>query len=177
MTSGMMSADSTIPREDPDLNADELTVLGQYLDFHRATLAMKCARLSESDLKRRAIPTSNVTLLGLVRHLTEVEKYWFHRALGQLPAAPTFWTAEHPDGDFDLVDPAQAAHDLADFRKIVRLSDEIAARYDLDDTFARPGHEGDYSVRYLYIHMIEEYARHNGHADLLRERIDGLTGE
>ena len=77
MTSGMMAVDPSIPREDPDLDADELTVLGQYLDYHRATLAMKCARLSDADLKRRAIPTSGLTLLGLVRHLTEVEYGWF----------------------------------------------------------------------------------------------------
>ena len=110
MTSGMMTVDPTIPREDPDLNADELTVLGQYLDFHRATLAMKCARLSEADLKRRAVPTSNLTLLGLVRHLTEVEYGWFCEWLDGQPEKSVYFTADDPDGDFDNLD----AHPVAD---------------------------------------------------------------
>jgi hypothetical protein len=162
---------------DPPTDAGERELLQGFLDFHRGTLLWKVSGLTGPQLVQRSVDPSSLSLIGLVRHLTEVEKYWFHRALAQLPAPPTFWTAEHPDGDFDLVDPAQAAHDLADFRKIVQTSDEIAARYDLDHTFVRPGYAGVYSVRYLYIHMIEEYARHNGHADFLRERIDGLTGE
>src|SRR5919112_1724978 len=101
MTAGMMAADPDIPREDPDLNADELTVLAQYLDFHRATLAMKCARLSEADLKRRAVPSSNLTLLGLVRHLTDVEYGWFAEWLDGQPERSLYFTAEDPNGDFD----------------------------------------------------------------------------
>ena len=77
MTSGVMAPDPAIPRSDPDLQTGELAALGQYLDYHRATLQLKCAGLSEDDLKRRAVPTSNLTLLGLVRHLTEVEYSWF----------------------------------------------------------------------------------------------------
>jgi hypothetical protein len=162
---------------DPPTAAGERELLQGFLDFHRGTLLWKVSGLTGEQLAERSVDPSSMSLIGLIRHLTEVEKYWFHRALAQLPAPPKFWTAEHPDGDFDLVDPAEAAHDLAHFRTVVRTSDEIAARYALDDTFIRPGHEGAYSVRYLYIHMIEEYARHNGHADFLRERIDGLTGE
>jgi hypothetical protein len=104
-------------------------------------------------------------------------KYWFHRALASHDSPPNYWTAEHPDGDFDLADPARAEQDVEDYRELVKLSDTLAANYSLDDTFVRPHHDGAYSVRYLYIHMIEEYARHNGHADLLRERLDGATGE
>ena len=109
MTSGMMAADPGI-REDPDLNADELTVLGQYLDYHRATLAMKCARLSEADLKRRAVPTSNLTLLGLVRHLTEVEYGWFCEWLDGQPEKSVYFTDDDPNGDFDNLD----THPVAD---------------------------------------------------------------
>ncbi|MGY4767664.1 DinB family protein [Kribbella sp. CWNU-51] len=164
-------------RVDPATAAGERELLQGFLDFHRGTLLWKVSGLTSEQLVERSVDPSSMSLIGLVRHLSEVEKYWFHRALAQFPAEPKFWTAEHPDGDFDLADPAQAERDLEDFRQIVKTSDEIAARYTLDDTFVRPGHEGDYSVRYLYIHMIEEYARHNGHADLLRERLDGLTGE
>jgi hypothetical protein len=168
---------TTESRVDPPTAAGERELLQGFLDFHRGTLLWKISGLTGEQLAQRSVEPSSMSLIGLVRHLSEVEKYWFHRALAQLPAPPKFWTDDHPDGDFDLAEPAGAAHDLADFREIVRTSDEIAARYALDDTFIRPGHEGEYSVRYLYIHLIEEYARHNGHADFLRERIDGLTGE
>jgi Protein of unknown function (DUF664) len=168
---------STAFRTDPPQAAGERELLQGFLDFHRGTLLWKVSGLTGEQLVQRSVDPSSMSLIGLVRHLSEVEKYWFHRALAHLPAEPKFWTAEHPDGDFDLADQAQAEQDLEDYRQIVRTSDRIAARYHLDDTFLRPGYDGDYSVRYLYIHMIEEYARHNGHADLLRERIDGLTGE
>jgi len=167
----------TESRVDPPTAAGERELLEGFLDYHRGTLLWKVSGLTGAQLVQHSVDPSSMSLIGLVRHLTEVERYWFHRGLGQLPAEPKYWTAEHPDGDFDLVDPARAAHDLHDFRVVVKTSDEIAARHELDDTFVRPNHEGAYSVRYLYIHMIEEYARHNGHADFLRERIDGLTGE
>jgi hypothetical protein len=168
---------STAFRTEPPQAGGERELLQGFLDFQRGTLLWKVSGLTAEQLVQRSVEPSSLSLIGLVRHLSEVEKYWFHRALAHLPAEPKFWTAEHPDGDFDLADPTQAEQDLEDYRQIVKTSDQIAARYDLEDTFVRPGYEGDYSVRYLYIHMIEEYARHNGHADLLRERIDGLTGE
>ncbi|MEU4196468.1 DinB family protein [Kribbella sp. NPDC026611] len=164
-------------RVDPPTAAGERELLQGFLDFHRGTLLWKVSGLSGEQLAAQAVEPSTLSLIGLVRHLSEVEKYWFHRALAGHPSEPKYWTAEHPDGDFDLVDPSQAEQDVADYRAIVQLSDDLAARYELDHTFIRPGHEGAYSVRYLYIHMIEEYARHNGHADLLRERVDGTTGE
>jgi uncharacterized damage-inducible protein DinB len=164
-------------RAEPPTAADERPLLQGFLDYHRGTLLWKVSGLTGEQLVHRAVEPSSLSLIGLVRHLSEVEKYWFHRALAQAPSEPTFWTDEHPDGDFDLANPARAEQDLEDYRQIVRTSDELAARYTLDDTFIRPGREGVYSLRYLYLHMIEEYARHNGHADLLRERTDGLTGE
>jgi uncharacterized damage-inducible protein DinB len=164
-------------RVDPPTDADERVLLQGFLDYHRGTLLWKVSNLSGEQLTARAVDPSSMSLIGLVRHLSEVEKYWFHRALAGHDSPPKYWTAEHPDGDFDLVTPEQTEQDVADFRDIVRLSDELAASHDLDSTFIRPGHEGRYSVRYLYLHMIEEYARHNGHADFLRERVDGSTGE
>jgi hypothetical protein len=164
-------------RVDPPTVADERTLLQGFLDFHRGTLLWKLSGLSGEQLVRRSVDPSSMSLIGLVRHLSEVEKYWFHRALAGHDSPPKYWTAEHPDGDFDLVTPEQAEQDVADFREIVKLSDELAAQYDLDATFVRPRYDAPYSVRYLYLHMIEEYARHNGHADLLRERVDGAVGE
>jgi uncharacterized damage-inducible protein DinB len=164
-------------RVDPPTAADERTLLQGFLDYHRGTLLWKVSGLTGEQLVQRTVDPSSMSLIGLVRHLSEVEKYWFHRALAGHDSPPKHWTAEHPDGDFDLADPAQAEQDVEDFRDLVKTSDTLAAGYSLDDTFIRPGYDGPYSVRYLYIHMIEEYARHNGHADLLRERVDGSTGE
>ena len=152
-------------------------LLHGFLDFHRGTLLWKVSGLTGQQLVQRTVEPSSLSLIGLVRHLSEVEKYWFHRALAGHDSPPKYWTAEHPDGDFDLVTPEEAEQDLEDYRQIVKLSDALAARYALDDTFIRPGYQAPHSVRYLYLPLIEEYARHNGHADLLRERLDGTTGE
>ncbi|MFK4083153.1 DinB family protein [Kribbella sp. NPDC020789] len=164
-------------RIDPPTTASERELLQGFLDYHRQTLLLKVGGLSADDLARRSVEPSGLSLLGLVRHLTEVEQYWFKTCLAGKPVPDRYWTAEHPDGDFDLVDPAQLDSDLRTYADAVQESDEIAVHYALDDTFRRPRREEEYSVRYLYIHLIEEYARHNGHADLLRERIDGSTGE
>ena len=164
-------------RVDPPTVADERVLLQGFLDFQRGTLLWKVSGLTREQLVQRNVEPSSLSLIGLVRHLGEVEKYWFHRALAGHPSPPRYWTAEHPDGDFDLVDPNQAEQNVEELRQIIKTSDELAANYSLDDTFIRPNHEGAYSLRYVYIHMIEEYARHNGHADLLRERVDGSTGE
>ncbi|GAA1715093.1 DinB family protein [Kribbella yunnanensis] len=164
-------------RTDPPQIAAERELLQGFLDFHRQTLLLKVSGLSGEELVRRSVEPSSMSLLGLVRHLTEVEQYWFKTCLAGEVVPDRYWTYEHPDGDFDLVDAAEAEADLQTYAAAVQESEEIAVGYGLDDTFLRPRREGEYSVRYLYIHLIEEYARHNGHADLLRERIDGSTGE
>jgi len=164
-------------RAAPPTVADERALLQGFLDFHRGTLLWKLSGLTDEQLVQRAVEPASLSLIGLVRHLSEVEKYWFHRALADHDSPPTYWSREFPDGDFDHVDPAIVAEDLEDFRQIIKTSDALAANYSLDDTFLRPGQEPLHSVRYLYLHMIEEYSRHNGHADLLRQAIDGATGE
>jgi uncharacterized damage-inducible protein DinB len=180
MPSGMMTPNPDIPREDPDLQAGELAVFGQYLDYHRATLAMKCARLSEADLKRRAVSSSNLTLLGLVRHLAEVEYGWFCEWLDDQPDRSVYFTEDDPNGDFDDLD----AHPVGDvwtaYSAQVTESRRILATFTDGGQLARraperPGRPRN--VRWVLTHMLEEYARHNGHADLLREAIDGETGE
>ncbi|MFI7059730.1 DinB family protein [Kribbella sp. NPDC050124] len=170
----MTTADSRVI---PAKVGSERELLQGFLDFHRGTLLWKLSGLTGEQLVQRTVEPSSMSLIGLVRHLTEVERYWYQRCLAGQEVQHKFWSNEFPDGDFDLVDPAQAEDDLAGYLEIVKISDGIAAGYELDYTFIRPKHEGEHSLRYLLLHMIEEYARHNGHADLLRERIDGLTGE
>lgn len=164
-------------RVDPPKVATERELLQGFLDFHRGTLLWKTSGLTGEQLVETRLEPSTMTLLGLIRHVCEVERYWFQCCLDGRPLdILKTWSQEYPDGDFDLVDPAHAEADLADYRETIKLSDEIVAGHSLDDVFKRPKMEPDHSVRYLYFHMIQEYARHNGHADFLREAIDGTVG-
>jgi uncharacterized damage-inducible protein DinB len=163
-----------VDRPDTPLVASEREMLGAFLDFHRATLLRKCAGLTDEQLKMRACPPSALSLLGLVRHLTDVENGWFGDFDGRM--APRYATDENPDGDFEGVGDADAAADLAAFHAEWARSKQTLAKYTLDDSDSDS--QGKvYSLRWIYFHMLEEYARHNGHADLLREKIDGAVGE
>ena len=149
-----------------------------FLDFHRATLEWKCDGLSDEDLRRQSMPPSTLSLLGLVRHMAEVERAWFRRrAAGEASLGYLYFSGESPDGDFDLAKAAGAEADLEAWARECDLARAAAAGRSLDDTFVheRTGNLTD--LRWVYTHMIEEYARHNGHADLLREQIDGATGD
>jgi uncharacterized damage-inducible protein DinB len=166
----------TIERAEPAFVQDERTMLESWLDYHRATLLWKCEGLTDEQLKRRSVEPSTMSLLGLVRHMAEVERNWFRRVLdAQADAGGIFYDDDNPDGDFDDVDAADVEADRAVFDREVAESRRIAAEHTLDDTGLRRGEPC--SLRWIYVHMIEEYARHNGHADLLRERIDGATGD
>ena len=172
------SAEAEVRREPPFV-ADEREMLDAWLDFHRATLLLKCEGLSDEQLKTRSAPPSSMSLLGLVRHMSDVERNWFRRALAGQDAKPLYYAADNPDGEFDDVEGADVASDLALFRDEVDRCRAVAAGYpDLDviGKGFRDGHHQQFSLRWIYVHMIEEYARHNGHADLIRERIDGATG-
>ncbi|MGI9148376.1 MAG: DinB family protein [Chloroflexota bacterium] len=153
-------------------------MLDTWLDYHRATLLMKCAGLTEAQLKLRAAEPSTLSLLGLVRHMTEVERNWFRRRIAGEDAPPVYYTKERRDDDFDAVDEADPAAMFAAFTAEVERCRKIAAGVSLEAVAANTSNDGrgDFSVRWIYVHMIEEYARHNGHADLLRERIDGAKG-
>ncbi len=153
-------------------------LLEGFLDYHRDTLLKKCAGLDEEQLKRAAVEPSSLSLLGLVRHLVDVEYSWFcKRVDGQREAdLPCYGHDDDPDADFNEAPQADPAEAFERFRAAVKDAKEAAGRHGLDDTFEHPRH-GTTSLRWVYLHMIEEYARHNGHADLLRERIDGSTGE
>jgi hypothetical protein len=173
-----MALPDQVQRDDPDRIAPERAMLEQWLDFHRATLLVKCAGLSPEQLRERSCAPSTLSLLGLVRHMTEVERGWFLRGVGRRPpeeVQPIYYSEANPDGDFDDVDGADPDEAFAAFESALAECREAAAAAGLDDTFGTEGKER--SVRWVFVHMIEEYARHNGHADLLRERIDGATGD
>ncbi len=161
----------------PPLDADERTTLESWLDFYRATLARKCAGLDDTQLRTAAAPPSPLTLLGLLQHLAEVERNWFRRVLlGEAtppiydPAADT--TAH--DGGFDLTAHSSGITALATWHAEIDHARHNCATRALTDT--SPFLDSEVSLRWIYTHMIAEYARHCGHADLLRERIDGVTG-
>jgi hypothetical protein len=150
--------------------------LRAFLDYHRATLAMKCDGLSTDDLRRRSMPPSTLTLLGLVRHLAEVERTWFRRVIAH-EDVPLVWSA---DGDFQVAYDASTATRSEAFeawqaevehsRRIEREAES------LDVTGYQERWGEDVSLRLVMLHLIHEYARHNGHADFLREGIDGTVG-
>jgi uncharacterized damage-inducible protein DinB len=158
--------------------ADERTMLDNWLEFHRQTLLHKCTGLTAEQLKQRSAPPSSLSLLGLVRHMAEVERAWYRRRFNGEQVGYLYCNEEtNRDGDFDDVDGADAAADIATFQTEVDSARAAAAGHSLDETFHHPRQETDINLRWVHVHMIEEYARHNGHADLLRERIDGTVGD
>ncbi|SDD36151.1 Protein of unknown function [Actinokineospora iranica] len=161
----------------PPRDADERATLAGWLDFYRATLAEKCAGLTEEQLRTASAPPSPLTLLGLVQHLTEVERTWFRRVLVGEDAPPVYGPATDPsghDGGFAVsADVTFEAARSAWETEIARARANCADR-DLARTSPFPG--GAVTLRWIYTHMVAEYARHVGHADLIRERIDGATG-
>ncbi|MCZ2403167.1 DinB family protein [Paenarthrobacter sp. Z7-10] len=160
--------------EDGPLVGADRPILEGFLAWHRSTLLRICSGLTGDQLASRPVPPSALSLLGLVRHMAKVEPTWFrHRAGGQNVGSP-YDPAKGKNADFDDLDPAEAKGDFERFDAECRLADEAAAALDFDDTFLLHGEE--YSLRLVSVHMIAEYARHNGHADLLRECIDGTTG-
>jgi uncharacterized damage-inducible protein DinB len=169
-------------RRDPALAADEMTTLGQFLDYHRDTLLMKIEGLSQEQLGRQ-IPSSSLTLAGLVKHLALVEDSWFQEdMLGREMPEP--WAsapfADDPDWDFHSAPDDTPDELVALYRAACERSREAVREVgDLDALSAvKSRKEGTpFSLRWIVLHMIEETARHNGHADLLRESIDGVTGE
>jgi len=166
-----------IDRRSEPYVADERTMLQGWLDWHRDTLLHKCAGLTPEQLKRASVEPSNLTLLGLVRHMAEVERVWFRIRVAGEEIDRIYSGPDNVDGDFDDVADADAEADFATFRAEVVACDGVAEGRALDETFISPRSQREMSLRWVYIHMIEEYARHNGHADLIRERIDGVTGD
>jgi uncharacterized damage-inducible protein DinB len=158
--------------------ADERRALEDWLDFQRATLQSKCTGLTADQLKEQAVPPSNLSLLGIVRHMTDVERWWFRMCVASEQLPFRYGTREDRDVAFDKVQDADAPADLEAYRQEIDLARAAAKGRPLEQTFELRGgrRSGELDLRWVYLHMIEEYARHNGHADLIRERIDGATG-
>ena len=166
-----------IPRPSPPRAAPEREMLEAWLDFHRITLERKCNGLAPEQLHRRAVPPSALSLLGLVRHMADVERAWFRRALANEDAPPHYRSDNDPNGAFTNVDTAEVAEAFATWRAECAQARTVVASFgDLDVLGRDATRPGRPSVRWVLVHMIEEYARHNGHADLLREVIDGAVG-
>jgi uncharacterized damage-inducible protein DinB len=169
----------TTDRIDPPPAADERTMLSAWLDYERSTLQIKCDGLDADQLVRMAVPPSTLSLIGLVRHMYEVERGWFSRTMIGAETPPKYYGPGNDDGEFDDVSPDQCADDMAAWLDVCEQSRQIVAQIDSLDqecAYRRSGDEYP-TLRWIMCHMIEEYARHNGHADLLREQIDGVTGE
>ncbi|MFE2059993.1 DinB family protein [Streptomyces sp. NPDC059446] len=154
----------------------ERQMLEGWLQWHRETLMAKCAGLQSVDLARTTVEPSSLSLLGLVRHMAEIERWWFRRSFAGEALGDVFTGPEDGNEGLDGVDAGDAPRAFASFLTEVRLSDAAAAGRDLDETF-RSARGASFSLRWVYVVMIQEYARHNGHADLLRERTDGATGD
>lgn len=165
-----------IERPTPPLRADERTTLESWLDFYRDTLARKCEGLDDEQLRTASAPPSTMTLLGLVQHVAEVERNWFRRVLAGEDAPPIYGprTPEGHDGGFEVSPQSSYAAAAAIWQDEVRRGRANCAARQLNDTSALGA--GNVSLRWIYAHMIGEYARHCGHADVIRERIDGATG-
>ncbi|GEC07040.1 hypothetical protein SSP24_46950 [Streptomyces spinoverrucosus] len=169
----------TTERREPAQNADERTMLEGWLEYHRQTLAWKCEGLSDAQLRIAAVEPSELSLMGLVRHMAEVERGWFRRVLVGDDPGPIYYTEEDPDGEFHLTEADTWAGAYATWQAEIAIARSNAAGFALDDlSKGRGRHSGEpFNLRWIYTHMIEEYARHNGHADLIRERVDGATGD
>jgi uncharacterized damage-inducible protein DinB len=168
-----MTGMTTIERVDPPYEADERTMLNSWLDYQRATLAYKCEGLTDDQLRTRSVPPSSLSLLGLVRHMAEVELNWFRFWLGGEGPNPRYDDEEEWD-----VDGADVSEAFDYWRSECQNARDVVATFaSLDDVGAGQTVGAGISVRWTLVHMIEEYARHNGHADFLREQIDGTTGD
>ncbi|MGW4470951.1 DinB family protein [Nonomuraea sp. NPDC004354] len=167
----------TNPRIDPPFIAGEREMLDSWLDWHRETLAIKCAGLTDDQLRERSAAPSTLSLLGLVRHLADVERGWFRRHLMGEDAPRLHSTDGRPDDVFDDIATMTGEQALAAWRAEIAHAREVSAGLPLDTIGKGLRHGEEVSLRWIMVHMIEEYARHNGHADLLRERIDGATGD
>ncbi len=166
-----------VDRADPDKIAAERQALEQWLDYQRGTLLIKCAGLTGEQLKRRAVPPSDLSLLGLVRHLADAERGWFRQCAAREEVPDLYYTEANPQADFDDIETADAEADLETYRCEMEAARTAVAGLALDIIVPFPWGGPDRDIRWIYLHMIEEYARHNGHADLIRECVDGVKGD
>jgi uncharacterized damage-inducible protein DinB len=165
----------TITRPGGSFAAAEDEMLRGLLEWHRSTLLFKCAGLTAEQLAMRPLAQTNLSLQGLIRHLAKVERTWFRRRFAAQDIPALYSTAERPDADFEDLDPAHAEAEYQQLLDESQAAREIAAGVPMNTTYV-DGNGDEVSLRFLHIHMIGEYARHNGHADMLRQAIDGVSG-
>ena len=167
-----------VPSTSPPLLGDERACLQGWLDLHRATLQWKCSGLDADQLRLRPLAPSRMSLLSIVRHLVETERWWFRiKAAQQSGLDYEYCADENQEADWNALDTADPALDLDTYRREVAACNAAMVGIGLDDVVPDPQEGEAKNVRWIYVHMIEEYARHNGHADLIREAIDGTTGD
>jgi hypothetical protein len=165
-------------RPEPDLDADERTTLVQFLDYFRATLEWKASGLTDEQSRLASVEPSELTVLGLVRHLAYVERWWFREAFAGEELEPLFDFSTDRDAELHPGPEVTLAESLEQWREQVAGSRTVLERCGSLDTPAVHIRDGRHmTMRWILVHMIEEYARHCGHLDLLRERIDGQTGD
>jgi uncharacterized damage-inducible protein DinB len=170
------------PKEDPrnsiSLMGDERSTLVSQLQWERITIELKCAGLDAADLARRPVESSSMSLLGIIRHLAEVERRWFRRWMAGEDAPPHFYSETDPEGDFEGADPDPdvVAESFKVWRDEIAMSDRIIAEAPDLDFVGTIEYQGQATLRDAIVHVIQEYARHVGHADLFREMMDGRIG-
>ncbi len=165
------------PRQWAAPSGEERPQLEAWLDYYRATLLVKCAGLDRAQLATRAIPPSELTLLGLVRHMTLVEQWWFEATFAGLPVVEYYTLEDDRDADFHDLGSATLDEVRTNYDAACQRSRDLCAGHSLDEIAKRPNSDGAVDLRWIFVHMIEESARHCGHADLLREVLDGTTGD
>ncbi|MDQ4094776.1 MAG: DinB family protein [Actinomycetota bacterium] len=162
-----------MPRFDEGRDLESLTA---WLDFHRATLLMKLDGLDDEQLRRVMVP-SGLSLLGLVKHLTSVEHGWFAMGIGQSGEPPLFYSKDDPDADFRIEEDDTTDAIVTGYLRACERSREIVREAGSLDVYFEHPRRGRVTLRWVLLHMVEETARHNGHADIMRELIDGATGD
>jgi hypothetical protein len=175
-------ATTELPTDEGPTEDERTTLLG-FLDYQRRVLARKAEGLTDEQVRIAACPPSDMTLLGLIRHMADVERAWFQRGMRNDGSPPIYFGESHPDGDddgdFHPPPDATIAEALATYWREIAAADQVIADEESLDTVElrslppRP----QFSLRWILVHMIEEYARHCGHADLLRQAIDGAVGD
>jgi uncharacterized damage-inducible protein DinB len=166
-------APDIVPADEP-FHGGEREMLQGFLQYARESLLKRCAGLAPEQLVIRSSPPSTLSLLGIIRHVTDVERIWFRIRFAGQAVAPLYRTPEDPDRAFDDTDPGRAADDIARYRSEWSAVNEALDRLALDDTYPSP-RWGVMSLRWAYLHTIREYSGHCGQADIIRERIDGRT--
>lgn len=160
-------------RVEPPNAAGERETLTAFLDYFRATVVLKASGLPDALAAKQILP-SLTTVSGLVRHLADVERFWFLDRVDGQQVVPIRWSPEDPDGDFRVSEMDSLAEIIADYENACRQSRDVLTRYELDESCRG---DADHNVRWVLVHLIEETGRHCGHLDILRELLDGSTGD